>query len=168
MQAACDQLRVRGQVARRIAQQQRGERRIVVDDNPALPVENLPPRSQNRDIAYAVLFRERRIEVALHHLQPPQSVGQNQENGEDDVLHRGQADGRNFFVAAEHRTSGFGHGFYPKSLPSTELFLSGSCPYFNSRFASRSLPIRVTPGPAITFVTFKSARSWGMVRAGQA
>ena len=44
-----------------------------------------------------------RVVVALHHLQPPQSVGEDQENAQDDVLHRRQADRRYFFVATEHQ-----------------------------------------------------------------
>jgi hypothetical protein len=50
-------------------------------------------------------FRGQRIVVAAHHLQLPQPVGKNQEDGEDDILRRRQANRGNFFVAAKHQLS---------------------------------------------------------------
>ena len=73
-------------------------------------VQDLAARRQNRHFASVVLLRQGRIKIALHHLQPPQPVGQDQKNDEDDVLHRSQAGTRYFFVAAKHgeRASDFG------------------------------------------------------------
>ena len=105
VQSLRDQIGVSGEIAGGIAQQQSGERRIVVDDDAALAVENLAAGRENRNFASLVLLRQRRVELALHHLQPPQPIGQHQKNDEDDVLHRSQAGTRYFFVAAKHGIS---------------------------------------------------------------
>ena len=52
-----------------------------------------------------IFFRSQRVEIALHHLQAPQPVGQHQEDAEDYVLRRREAESGNFFVAAEHQFS---------------------------------------------------------------
>src|SRR5258708_10186102 len=36
--------------------------------------------------------------------KPPQSIGKKKKNGEDNVLHRGQADRRDLFIAAKHKS----------------------------------------------------------------
>ena len=108
VQALRNQVRIRIEIARRIAQQQRGERRIVVDDDAPFAVQNLAAGRENRHIANAVLLRRGGVVAALHHLQLPQPVSQHQKDGQDYVLRRRQADFRYFVVAAEH-----------KSVPST-------------------------------------------------
>ena len=104
VQAFGNQVGVGTQVARGITQQQRGERRIVVDDVAAFAVENLAARGENRHIANAVFLRQAGVLVALRHLQTPQPISQDQENGQDDVLHRSEADRRNFFITAKHKS----------------------------------------------------------------
>jgi hypothetical protein len=51
-----------------------------------------------------VLFRQRGVHVALRNLQAPQPIGQKKKNGEDNILHRSQADRRELFIAAEHKS----------------------------------------------------------------
>ena len=81
MQPLRNHLRVSVEVTGGIAQQQSGKRRVVVDDDASFAVQNLATRRENRHIADAVFFRRRRILTALHHLQPPQSVGQHEKDG---------------------------------------------------------------------------------------
>ena len=80
MQALRDHVRVAGKIAGGVAQQQSGKGRIVVHDDAAFAVEDLAAGRQNGDFASLVFFRQRRVELALHHLQPPQPVGQHQKN----------------------------------------------------------------------------------------
>src|SRR5216683_5680207 len=103
MQSLRDQVRVPGKIAGGVAQQQSREGRVVVHDGASLAVQDLAPRRENRHFASLVLLRQRRVELALHHLQPPQPIGQHQKNDEDDVLHRSETGTRYFFVAAKHR-----------------------------------------------------------------
>ena len=105
MQTLRNQVGVGAEIAARIAKQQCRKRRIVVDDDSTFTIDDSSPRRQHGDVANAVLFRSQRIKIALHDLQAPQSVGQNEEDAEDDVLCRRQADGRDFFIAAEHQFS---------------------------------------------------------------
>ena len=105
MQTFRNQIGVGIEVARRIAQKQRRKRRIVVDDDSPFAIENLAARRKDRHIADVVFFRKSRVQIALHHLQPPQSISQHQKNRKDHVLCRRQADRRYFFITAEHQTS---------------------------------------------------------------
>jgi hypothetical protein len=105
MQPLRNGVRVRVQIARRIAQQERGKRRIVIDNDAAFAIQDFAPRRQNRHIANAVLLRQQCVLIAVHHLQPPQSVGQKQKNEQHDILHGGQAERGNLFFAAEHQSS---------------------------------------------------------------
>ena len=86
-------------VAAGVAQQQRGKRRIVVDDDAPFAVQDLAARRQDGNVADAVLFRELGIIIAAHHLQPPQSEHQDQKNAENAVLHGSEPKLRYFFVA---------------------------------------------------------------------
>ena len=76
MQSLGDRIGVRIQVARGVAQQQRRKRRIVIDDDAAFAIKNFAARRENRDIAHPILLGQQRIFVAVHHLEPPQSVSQ--------------------------------------------------------------------------------------------
>ncbi len=109
-----DGVRVRVQISRRIAQQQRGKRGVVIDNDPAFTIQNFAARRQNRHIADAVLLRQLRVLAALHHLQPPQPVRQKQKNEQHDVLYGGEPEGGNFFFAAEHQFLSSGN---PQFLP---------------------------------------------------
>src|SRR6266478_814610 len=105
MQPLGDCFRVRIQISRRIAQQKRGKRGVVIDNDAAFAIEDFAAGRENWHIANAVLLRQLRVLAALHHLQPPQPVCQEQENKHYDVLHGGEPDGGNFFFAAEHQSS---------------------------------------------------------------
>src|SRR6266478_5254041 len=105
MQPLGDCFRVRIQISRGIAQQERGKRRVIIDNDPAFAIEDFAARRQNRHIAHPVLLRQLRILAALHDLQPPQPVCQKQENEQYDVLHGGKPERGNFFFAAEHQSS---------------------------------------------------------------
>src|SRR5438105_2854981 len=54
-----------------IAQQQRGKGGIVVDDSPSFAVQNFSAGRENGNVADAILFRLRRVEVLLHNLEAP-------------------------------------------------------------------------------------------------
>ncbi len=56
MQALRDEIGIGGQIARRIAQQQRGERRIVIDDDAAFAIENLAAGREHGHVANAIFF----------------------------------------------------------------------------------------------------------------
>ena len=105
MQAFRNQIAVGIQVARRITQEQSGKRGVVVDNRSPFAVENFSPWRENGHVADAIFFRQRGVKIALHHLEPPQAIGEQQEDAEDDILRRRQADRRYFFVAAKHRKS---------------------------------------------------------------
>src|SRR5208283_2885709 len=105
VQTLGNRVRVGIQIARGIAQQQGRKRRIVVDDDPPFAVQDLPARRKDRHVAHAVLLRQQRVFAALHHLQPPQAVGEKQEYKQNHILHHGKAKGGNFFFAAEHQSS---------------------------------------------------------------
>src|SRR6266404_726609 len=105
MQPLGDCFRVRIQISRGIAQQQRRKRGVIIDDDPAFAIEDFAARRQNRHIANAVLLRQLRVLAALHHLQPPQPVCQKQENKQYDILHGSEPERGNFFFAAEHQSS---------------------------------------------------------------
>ena len=105
MQPPGDRFRVRVQISRRIAQQERGKRGVVIDNDAAFTIQDFAARRQNRHIANSVLLRQLRVLAALHHLQLPQPVSQKQENEQYDVLHGGEPERGNFFFAAEHPSS---------------------------------------------------------------
>src|SRR6266404_1811110 len=105
MQPLGDCFRVRIQISRGIAQQERGKRRVIIDNDPAFAIEDFAAWRQNWHIAHPVLLRQLRILATLHDLQPPQSVCQKQENEQYDVLHGGKPERGNFFFAAEHQSS---------------------------------------------------------------
>ena len=113
---------VRRNVTGGIAQQQGGKRRIVIDDDAAFAVKNLAPRGQDRNFTGRVFLGGGGIEIALHHLQPPQSVSENQKNDKNDVLHRGQALGGHFFIAAKHYLPS---GALPPCGSAANVILSG-------------------------------------------
>ena len=68
MQTQGDFVRIRKQVARLLAQQQRGKRWIVVDNDAVLPIDNAAARRQYRDVSHAVLFRQLRVIVLAANL----------------------------------------------------------------------------------------------------
>src|SRR5271170_3493220 len=105
MQALGDQIRVGIEVTGGIAQQQGRKRGIVLYDDPPFAVQNLAAGCKDRHIADAVLFGSRGVIPALHHLQLPQSVGQQKKDRQNQVLRRCEADFRNFVVTAEHQFS---------------------------------------------------------------
>ena len=102
MQAVADLLRVCVQVAHLVAQQQRGERWIIVNNDASFAVEYLAARRKNRHLADAVLLGTHRVFIGLADLQVPQPVGKYQENNQRDVLNYGEFGLRKFFVAADH------------------------------------------------------------------
>ena len=91
------------QIAVLIAQQQHRERRIVVDDDAAFAVEDLAARRQDGNLLDAVLFGQRAVVIAARDLQAPQPEGENQKNSQQDVLHCGEPELGDFFVATEHQ-----------------------------------------------------------------
>src|SRR6266403_503760 len=105
MQPLGDCFRVRIQISRGIAQQERGKRGVVIDNDPAFAIEDFAAWRQNWHIAHPVLLRQLRILATLHDLQPPQPICQKQENEQYDVLHGSEPERGNFFFAAEHQSS---------------------------------------------------------------
>ena len=103
MQSPRNQVSIGIEIAAGIAQEQRSERRIIVYDGPAFAVQNLSTRGQDWKVADFISLRLLRVLIALHHLEPPQSISQHQKYGQDDVLCCSEADRRYFFVAAEHQ-----------------------------------------------------------------
>ena len=118
------QVRIADQVASRVTQQQRRERRVIVDDGAAFAVENLAARREHRNVANAILLGGRGVIATFHHLQLPQSVGEDQEDAKDDVLRRREADFGNFLVAAEHQFSLLSSRF---SVLASQFRLVASC-----------------------------------------
>src|SRR6266446_603206 len=98
MQPLGDCFRVRIQISRGIAQQERGKRRVIIDNDPAFAIEDFAAWRQNWHIAHPVLLRQLRILATLHDLQPPQSVCQKQENEQYDVLHGGKPERGKLFL----------------------------------------------------------------------
>src|ERR1019366_10461446 len=82
-----------------------GKRGVVIDNDPAFAIQDLPAGREDRHVADAILLRQLRVLAALHHLQAPQSVGEHKEDKQNDVLHDGEPEGGNFFFAAEHQSS---------------------------------------------------------------
>ncbi len=91
------------EIAVLIAQQQHGERRIVVNDDAAFAVEDLAARRQNGDLLDAVLLGQRAVVIVARYLQAPQPEGKNKKDSQQDVLHCGKPELRDFFVATEHQ-----------------------------------------------------------------
>jgi hypothetical protein len=103
VQSSGDLIGVGLKIAVLIAQQQHGERRIVVDDDAAFAVKDLAARSQDGDLLDAVLFGQRAVVIAARHLQAPQSERQHQEDSQQEILHCGKPELGDFFVATEHQ-----------------------------------------------------------------
>ena len=99
VQARCDLVGIGVEVAVLIAQQQHGERGIVVDDDAAFAVQNLAARREDGDLLDAVLFGQRGVVIAARDLQAPQPESQNQKNCQQDVLHCGEPELGDFFLA---------------------------------------------------------------------
>jgi hypothetical protein len=74
MEALRDDVGVGVQVARRIAQQKRGERRVVIDDDAALTVEDLAAGGEDGDVADSIFLGQLRINRSSP--QTPQPVGE--------------------------------------------------------------------------------------------
>src|ERR1019366_5296774 len=91
------------QIAVLIAQQQHRERRIVVHDDAAFAVQDLAARREDGDLLDAILFSQRAVITAARHLQAPQPEGKHQEDSQQNVLHCGKPELRDFFVATEHQ-----------------------------------------------------------------
>ena len=99
MQAGGNLVGIGHQVALLIAQQQDGERRIVVDDDAAFAVEDFAARREDGDLLDAILLGQGVVVVAARDLQPPQAEGQHQKNPQQDVLHCGEPELGDFFLA---------------------------------------------------------------------
>src|ERR1019366_5294933 len=100
------------QIAVLIAQQQHRERRIVVNDDAALAVQDLAARSQDGHLFDAILFSQRAVITAARHLQAPQSESKHQKDSQQDVLHCGKPELGDFFVATEHQELQLSLGSY--------------------------------------------------------
>ena len=82
-----------------VAQQQHGERRVVVHDDAAFAVQDLAARGQDRNGADAVALRQRLVFFRARNLQPRQTEYQHHQHRQDHVLHGRQLEGRDFVVA---------------------------------------------------------------------
>ena len=122
------------QVAVLIAQQQHGERRIVVDDDAAFAVEDLAARRQDGDLLDAVLFGQRCVVIAARHLQAPQPEGKNQKDSQQDVLHCGEASCETFSSRPNIRVTARSYRF----------LISIQCNCLASVPQPATLPIRCT------------------------
>ncbi len=99
VQAGGDLVGIGVDVALLVAQQQHRERRIVIDDDAAFAVENLAARRQDGHLLDAVFFGEIAVVVVARDLQPPQAEGEDQKDSQQHVLHCGEPNLRDFFLA---------------------------------------------------------------------
>src|SRR5256885_1612846 len=86
MEALGDFLGVRKQVARLVAQQQRGKRRIVIYNDAPFTVQDLTPRREDRHAPYAVLLSAGLVLTRFADLQTPQPIGKHQKDDQSRVL----------------------------------------------------------------------------------
>ena len=91
VQTLGDEVGVSVEVAGGVAHHERGEGRIVIDDDAAFAVEDFAAGSEDGHLADTILFRLRGVVVVAGDLQAPQSVSQHEEHAEDAVLHGGEA-----------------------------------------------------------------------------
>ena len=83
-----------------LAQQEAGDRGIVVDDDAAFAVEDLAARREHGNLADAVGLGQHAVVLGAEDLQTPQPGGEHGEHQHDDVLRRVQLDRRDLLVAA--------------------------------------------------------------------
>ena len=102
MQPASNERQVGDHIVILLPHQKAGNRRIVVNDQPAFTIEDLAPWRQNRHFADAVGLRQRVIVLPANHLKPPQPKNENSENGRNDVLDDSKAESGQFFFAVQH------------------------------------------------------------------
>ena len=86
MQAVSDLLRICVDVAHLVAQQQRREGRIIIDNQLAVAVIDLAARSQDWHFLDAVLLRARNVLFTLAHLKSPQTISKKDEDCQNDIL----------------------------------------------------------------------------------
>src|SRR5664279_3747290 len=128
VQSGGDLVGVYLEIAVLIAQQQHGERGIVVNDDAAFAVKDLAARRQNGDLLDAVLFGQGAVVIAARHLQAPQPEGQHQKNSQQDVLHCGKPELGDFFVATEHQELQLSKGYRCKVSKLTNRRAIGAGP----------------------------------------
>ena len=100
VQAARNQRQVGVHIAILLADQEAGDRRVVVHDQPVFAVEELAAAGHHRLLADAVLLGELAEVLRAQHLQPPQSGRQRQHHQQNAVLHHRQLEGGELFAAS--------------------------------------------------------------------
>jgi hypothetical protein len=73
------------------AREHRAEGGAIIDDDPAVAVENLPARSEQRDGLDAIALSQLTIYFVVADLQNPEAREQKQEYGHGRILERGNA-----------------------------------------------------------------------------
>ena len=92
IQAAGDEGKIGVDVAILFADQEAGDRRIIVDHEAVFAVEELAARGQNRHFANAILLGQDLEILGAKHLQPPKPRGQRQHHQQNAVLDDRQLD----------------------------------------------------------------------------
>ena len=76
---------------------------MIIDDHAAVPVENLPARSDDRDRFDTVGFSPFAVDIGIADLEIPEARDQKQENADGSVLEKGDLFTCEFGVVAEDR-----------------------------------------------------------------
>ncbi len=76
IEALGDQRQIGVNILVLLAHQEAGDRRVIVDDEAVLAVEELAARRQDRLFADAILLGQHAVAVDVQHLQPPQARSQ--------------------------------------------------------------------------------------------
>ncbi len=100
VQSLCNQRHVLLYGAHLLAQQVAGDRRVVVDNDPAFPVQDASPRGQHRHLAHPVLLRQHTVLRRPEHLQPPKPDPQHQQNQCHDILQSRQLPRRDLLFSS--------------------------------------------------------------------
>ncbi len=85
------------------ARQNQAERGVVIDDHPAVAVQDAAARRQDRHGLDAVLQRPLVVELGILHLEPPEAGDQEQEDGDAGVLKNGDFAGGEIGIVAQRR-----------------------------------------------------------------
>src|SRR5258707_5014151 len=79
------------------------KRRMVVDDDRAIAVQDFAARRDNRQIFNTIFFRQLVIKLRVTHLQVPEASNQKQENRDCSVLKYRNAAGGKLRIVARGR-----------------------------------------------------------------
>ena len=75
----------------RFARKRQRERRMIIDDHSPVAIQNLSPRSQQRNGLDTIAVRQFAVEIVIADLQHPEAADQEQEDRDAEVLKNSDA-----------------------------------------------------------------------------